>query len=168
MENNYNDSPIEVLGIDVGIVKKLKQIFIYTVGQLQMKTEGALKESLTFQEGSWELMTISNTLVKKTGRGLAKEIEPQDRIENIKIGRSNFRRLKRCGVCRISELIRMSQEELKTIKGIDYTECEKIQVALREHFGEQYEVVKKRNNRRKSIWNKFRTFEYSRFFILWF
>lgn len=38
METNYNDSPIEVLGLDAGIVKKLKQIFVYTVGQLQAKT----------------------------------------------------------------------------------------------------------------------------------
>ena len=143
MENNYENSSIEVLGLDTGIVKKLKQIFIYTVGQLQSKTEVALKESLIFQEAAWEIMTISNALVKKTGRGLAKEIEPQDRIENIRKGIRNFRVLKRYGLCRISELMRISEEELKTIKGIDYATYEKIQEALRNHYGEQYETIKK-------------------------
>lgn len=143
MENNYENSSIEVLGLDTGIVKKLKQIFIYTVGQLQVKTEVALKESLIFQEESWGIMTISNVLVKKTGRGLAEEIEPQDRIENIRKGIRNFRVLKRYGLCRISELMRISEEELKTIKGIDYATYEKIQEALRNHYGEQYETIKK-------------------------
>ena len=143
MENNYENSSIEVLGLDTGIVKKLKQIFIYTVGQLQVKTEVALKESLIFQEESWGIMTISNVLVKKTGRGLAEEIEPQDRIENIRKGIRNFRVLKRYGLCRISELMRISEEELKTINGIDTRTCEKIEEILREYYGDQYEIIKK-------------------------
>ena len=143
MENNYENSPIEVLGLDTGIVKKLKQIFIYTVGQLQLKTEEALKESLIFQEELWEIMKISNVLVKKTGRGFAKEIEPQDQIEKIRKGIGNFRGLKRSGLCRISELIRMSEAELKTINGIDTKTCEKIEEILREYYGEQYETIKK-------------------------
>ena len=143
MKINYNDSPIEVLGLDAGIVKKLKQIFIYTVGQLQLKTEEALKESLIFQEEPWEIMKISNVLVKKTGRGFAKEIEPQDQIEKIRKGIGNFRGLKRSGLCRISELIRMSEAELKTINGIDTRTCEKIEEILREYYEEQYETIKK-------------------------
>lgn len=143
METNYNDNPIEVLGLDDGIVKKLKRIFIYTVGQLQMKTEESLKESLIFQEEPWEIMIISNALVKKTGRGFTEGIESRDRIENIRKGIRNFSGLKRCGLCRISELIRMSEAELKTIDGNDTRTCEKIEKILREYYGEQYEIIKK-------------------------
>lgn len=143
MENNYENSSIEVLGLDTGIVKKLKQIFIYTVGQLQVKTEVALKESLIFQEAPWEVMIISNVLVKKTGRGFSEGIEPRDRIENIRKGIRNFRVLKRYGLCRISELMRISEAELKTINGIDTITCEKIEEILREYYGDQYEIIKK-------------------------
>lgn len=150
MKTNYNDSPIEILGLDEEIVKKLKRIFVYTVGQLQTKTESALKDCLIFQENTMEINIISNALVQKTGRGFEPQIDVQDSIENLKLERRIYRLLKRVGITRVSELMRICRLELKTIIGIDDKSCEKIEEKLKEYYSEKFEEEKNEKTPRNS------------------
>ena len=81
MEEKLYEHPIEELDLEKDIIQKLKDIFIYTIGDLQGKTEEALRETLGFDQ--YIVGTIQNVLRKKTQMILSKDIQEDDKIEKL-------------------------------------------------------------------------------------
>lgn len=135
-----DNRPIEVLGLDAELIKKLKDVFIYTVGDLQLKTTEALLGIPGFD--GYLVGKIENILASKTGRGFSEYIEKEEKLEELELTSQVFRMLKRIGICRVSELMNISESEIKTIEGISKSGIEQIQKKLKLYYGDDYEILK--------------------------
>ena len=140
MNQNFDCRPIEALGLEPEIVIKLKNVFIYTVGDLHLKTEDALKQIDGMN--SELIKRIANKLLSYTGRSLSESIEEKDLIQLGKVSRRVYRLLMRSGILRISELMRLGENELQLIDGISIKGREEIEGFLKAYYGEKYYSIR--------------------------
>lgn len=139
MELELYEQPIEELNLKKEIIKKLKDVFIYTIGDLQGKTFETLQQIPGFD--LYVVGIIQGALVKKTKNSLSEDIQEEDKIENLGLNLPLIRKLKTFGIWKISDLMKLSGLELGTI-GITDKAFKLIEEALIQKYGEKYEEGK--------------------------
>lgn len=140
MEGEFDCRPIEELELDTEIIRKLKNIFIYTIGDLQLRTAEHFGGRLGF-EGSI-VMQINNALIGKTQKGLSDSIEFDDLITVQDVSLKLYRMLTAIGIYRWSELIRLSKVEIQMIEGMNIKLETEIESCLRKYYGEEFDFKK--------------------------
>lgn len=93
MEHKLYEHPIEELDLKKDIIKKLKDIFIYTIEDLQGKTFETLQRILGFDQ--YVVGTIQSVLVRNMQTTLSEEIKEEDKVENLNLKPTLIRTLKR-------------------------------------------------------------------------
>ena len=139
MNKEFDCRPIEVLMLDNEIVKKLKNIFIYTVGDLQLKSEDALNGISHFTQ--LEIRQIKDTLIDSRGMNFENNIEDVDLLKG-KISQKCYQLLARIGIHRVSELMRLSIFELQTIENCGPVIINELQSFLQQYYGDKFESLK--------------------------
>lgn len=139
MNKEFDCRPIEVLMLDNEIVKKLKNIFIYTVGDLQLKSEDALNGISHFTQ--LEIRQIKDTLIDSRGMDFENNIEDVDLLKG-KISQKCYQLLARIGIHRVSELMRLSIFELQTIENCGPVIINELQSFLQQYYGDKFESLK--------------------------
>lgn len=140
MEEKFDCRPIEELELDIKIIRKLKDIFIYTIGDLQLRTTEALLETYCLNEN--EVRIINNALTNKTQKGLNDSSEIDDLIGEGTVSIRTYRILMRTGISRCSEVIRLSKVEIQMIDGMtDKAEAE-LESFLKQYYGVEFDSKK--------------------------
>ena len=145
MEGEFDYRPIEELELDTEIIRKLKNIFIYTIGDLELRTIEDLSETYCL-DGN-EVRIINNALTSKTQKGLNDNSENDDFIEKCSVLGKNYRKLKRIGISRCSVLIRLSKVEIQMIDGMTAQGERQIESFLRQYYGKEFDSEKEKRKK---------------------
>lgn len=140
MEEKFDCRPIEELELDAKITIKLKEIFIYTIGDLQLRTTEALLETYCLNEN--EVRIINNSLTNKTQKGLNDSLEIGDLIGKGTVSKRTYRILMRTGISRCSEVIKLSKVEIQMIDGMTGKAEAELESLLRQYYGEEFDSKK--------------------------
>lgn len=140
MEGEFDCLPIEKLELDAEIIRKLKKIFIYTIGDLQLRTTEALLETYCLDKN--EVIIINNALTNKTQKGLKDSSEIDDLIGEGTVSKRTYRSLMRTGISRCSEVIKLSKVEIQMIDGMTGKAEAELESLLRQYYGEEFDSKK--------------------------
>ena len=140
MEGKFDCLPIEKLELDAEIIRKLKKIFIYTIGDLQLRTTEALLETYCLDKS--EVIIINNALTNKTQKGLNDSSEIDDLIGEGTVSKRTYRSLMRTGISRCSEVIKLSKVEIQMIDGMTGKAEAELESFLRQYYGEEFDSKK--------------------------
>lgn len=128
---------IEVLELDPEVTKQFKSLYVYTIGQLAAKTKVDLE--IMFKD-SKVIKAIEEKLGEIAKAKLSDKIEPEDQIESLGLLPRAELALKRVGISRISDLIRLSELEIFSIHGANRVVRADIEQKLRAHLGDEFTV----------------------------
>ena len=142
----------EKLELGESITNYLKAFYVYTIGQLSAKT----RNDLEIIRVDFNAITIIKERLREIAQiELSDDIEPEEQIEKLNLVPRAYLALKRAGISRISDLIRLSELEILSIKGSENFVQENIQQKLRERFGDELNdlrtKLKLRNKKELSI-----------------
>lgn len=129
------DIPIEILGLGDNLTNYLKLFYIYTVEQLAAKTRSDL---VMIRLGFQSISLIEAKVLEISKIGLRDNIEPEDQIERLELPNRVYNPLKKAGISRISDLMRLSKLEIFSMRGIEEDAYEAIQQKLKERLGEEF------------------------------
>lgn len=140
MQEKFDCRPIEELELDAETIRKLKNVFIYTIGDLQLRTINSLGKAFDFDQHTVKI--INNALVSKTQKGLRDSLETDDCIGEGKVSLRIYRSLMRIGISRCSEVIRLSKVEIQMIEGMTGKAEAELEVFLKQYYGEEFDSKK--------------------------
>lgn len=132
-----DNMPIEELELNAELTKCLKSLYVYTIGQLAAKTQVDLEIML---KDSRVLKVIEEKLGDIAKTELSDKIEPEDQIESLGLVPRADRALKRAGISRISDLMRLSELEILLMRGANQFVKADIEQKLRVHLGDEFTV----------------------------